>query len=206
MIDCAQARPSLIGPAFDSMAAYAESVLSWPAAIVGVLQRILDEPEADHGAIQHVLLCTAHVMGIIDLTETAKWKTFKGRHERRCARYTFLYHVTDGGSRKLLPPVHVDSEGARAATSYLTKEATEWGQLRRENSRNPSHPTRPLVPSPLVMAPAALQSSPLTLTQVLGRREAGPMVRSSIPPALIPLPPRSYPLRPALLTPHLPPH
>ena len=71
---------------------------------------------------------------------------------------------------------------------------------------DPSHLTRPLVPSPLVMAPAALQSSPLTLTQVLGRREAGPTVRSSIPPALIPLPPRSYPLRPALLTPHLPPH
>ena len=61
------------------------------------------------------------------------------------------------------------------------------------------------VPSPLVTAPAALQSSPLTLTQVLGRREAAPTVRSSIPPARIPLPPRSYLLRPALLTPHLQP-
>ena len=190
------------------MAAY-DAAEKWAASIMPTWQKMLDDPSNDHGVrslIPGGVLCTAHVMGIIDLTETSKWKTFKGRHERRRARYTFLYHVTDGGSRKLLPPVHVDSEGARAATSYLTKEATERGQLRRENSRNPSHPTRPLVPSPLVMAPAALQSSPLTLTQVLGRREAGPTVRSSIPPALIPLPPRSYPLRPALLTPHLPPH
>ena len=178
------------------------------ASIHGLLKRILDEPEGEHEVAKHLPrggLLVGHVIELYRLMSTARggpWsKLFStsrvdGRGwSRGCA-----------GSRKLLPPVHVDSEGARAATSYLTKEATERGQLRRENSRNPSHPTRPLVPSPLVTAPAALQSSPLTLTQVLGRREAGPTVRSSIPPALIPLPPRSYPLRPALLTPHLPPH
>ena len=69
----------------------------------------------------------------------------------------------------------------------------------------PSHLTRPLVTSRLVMAPAALCEFPPDPFQVLGRREAGPTVRSSIPPVHIPLPPRAYPLRLALLTPHLRP-
>ena len=171
---------------------------AWAADHVSSLQKLLDDPTHDHGVrseLPHDGLRAAHVIGLVGQLSTSNrigkpWKQYAGRLKggQQAALHTWLYHLGGGAESKLVQPTGVYNDSFKLMRPIA------------------SHLTRPLVPSPLVTAPAALQSSPLTLTQVLGRREAGPTVRSSIPPALIPLPPRSYPLRPALLTPHLPPH
>ena len=124
--------------------------------------------------------------------------------------------VAPSAARARRPPLHPRPDAPRALFEpdknkpVLTPlprsdPAPPWRICCAHIPLGPSHLTRPLVTSRLVMAPAALCEFPPDPFQVLGRREAGPTVRSSIPPVHIPLPPRAYPLRLALLTPHLRP-